>query len=191
MTLPRLSPDEILRAEYDYVAQCAFQANEDRARVASFYFVSVGSLVAAILGSQFAGGKMSSLVYLAFGLLFIMLTILGVLTILQLARLRAAWNSAAEAMNAIKKYYIKEHEYLNDAIIWKKLPKADKWYSISNLLRIQVGLLSGTTFAAASYTLLRCFYPELPWWGWIITIISPIVFYFLEWLGYHKMLEKK
>jgi hypothetical protein len=105
--------------------------------------------------------------------------------------LRAAWNSAAEAMNTIKKHYIKEHAALDDAIIWKELPKADKWYSISNLMRIQVGLLSSTTFAAAAYTLLRTLYSELPWWGWIITIASPIIFYYLEWLGYHKMLLKK
>ncbi len=191
MTLPKLKPDEILRAEYDYIAQCAFQANEDRARVASFYFVSVGSLVAAILGSQFAGGNMSALIYLAFGLLFIALTVLGVLTVLQLARLRAAWNSAAEAMNAIKAYYIKNHKSLDVAIRWKELPKLDKWYSLSNLLRFQVWLLSGTTFAAASYMLFRSVYSELPWWGWAITVVSPIVLYILEWLGYRKLLEMK
>jgi len=113
------------------------------------------------------------------------------LTTLQLARLRSAWNSAAEAMNAIKKHYIKEHEDLNDAIVWKELPRTDKWYSISNLLRIQVGLLSATTFAAAFYTLFRCFYSDLPWWGWMSTIISPFAIYFLEWFGYRKMLAKK
>ena len=34
-----------MAAEFDYIAQTAIQANEDRARVSSFYMVAVGSLV--------------------------------------------------------------------------------------------------------------------------------------------------
>jgi MFS family permease len=190
MTLPKLNPDEILRAEYDYIAQCAFQANEDRARVASFYFISVGSLVAAILGSQFAGGKLSGMIYLSFGLLFVVLTILGAVTIFQLARLRAAWNSAVSAMNAVKNFYIEKYPDLKTPIKWRKVPERENWYSIANLLRIQIGLLSGMTFAAASYTLFRSFSSELVWWEWGITIVSPLVLYFLEWRWYHQLLKK-
>ena len=43
--------DELLAAEYDYIAQTANQANEDRARVSSFYLIAVGSLVAALFGT--------------------------------------------------------------------------------------------------------------------------------------------
>ncbi len=46
---PKLNVEDILKAEFEYIAHTAFQANEDRARVSSFYFVSVGSVVAAIL----------------------------------------------------------------------------------------------------------------------------------------------
>ena len=49
---PKLNPDELLQKEYEYISQTAFQANEDRSRVTSFYFVSVGSFVAAIVGTQ-------------------------------------------------------------------------------------------------------------------------------------------
>ena len=42
-----LDATAVLTAEFEYVAQSAFQANEDRARVTNFYIVSVGSLVAA------------------------------------------------------------------------------------------------------------------------------------------------
>ena len=45
--------DELLAAEFDYIAQTAIQANEDRARVSSFYLIAVGSLVAALFGTQF------------------------------------------------------------------------------------------------------------------------------------------
>ena len=75
----KLNRDEMLQAEFNYIANTAFQANEDRSRVTSFYFVSTGSLVAAILGAQFASSQIKG-VSLAFSLLFFVLTILGGLT---------------------------------------------------------------------------------------------------------------
>ena len=45
--------EELLQTEFDYIARTAFQANEDRARVSSFYLVAVGSMVAALFSTQF------------------------------------------------------------------------------------------------------------------------------------------
>ena len=70
---PKLNPDEILKAEYNYIASTVFQANEDRSRVASFYLVSVGSLVAAILSAIFSTNDLKN-VSLAFSGLFVVLT---------------------------------------------------------------------------------------------------------------------
>jgi hypothetical protein len=50
---PKLNPDQMLQAEYEYIANNIFQANEDRSRFSSYYFVTVGSFAAAILGAQF------------------------------------------------------------------------------------------------------------------------------------------
>ena len=87
-----LDLDELLAAEYDYIAQTANQANEDRARVSSFYLIAVGSLLAAMFGTQlFDPGFYSINVNLMFSGLFMLLTLLGTSTIMQLARLRAAW----------------------------------------------------------------------------------------------------
>ena len=55
---PNLNSDEMLQQEFKYIAQTAFQANEDRSRVTSFYFVSVGSFVAAIIASGIIPGGM-------------------------------------------------------------------------------------------------------------------------------------
>lgn len=184
-----LKPDDILIAEFEYIAASAFQANEDRARVASFYFVSVGSLVAAILGTQFANG-LSPWVYRAFSLLFAVLTILGVLTVIQLARLRAAWYSSAEAMNAIKDFYIGQYPKLKKPIIWRSLPAKERWYSIANLLRIQVSLLGGMTSGAMAYAFLRSFSDEIFWWGWCLAAILPIGLYFLQQCWYFRLLKK-
>ena len=46
----QLDPNTILIAEFEYTTQPAFQANEDRARVSSYYFVTAAALVAAIFG---------------------------------------------------------------------------------------------------------------------------------------------
>src|SRR5512133_4017649 len=83
--------DELLAAEFDYIAGTANQANEDRARVSSFYLIAVGSLVAALFGTQFFDPNSlshSRTINLMFGGLFILLTLLGSTTIVQLARLR-------------------------------------------------------------------------------------------------------
>jgi hypothetical protein len=169
----KLSKAEFLIAEYNYLGQAAFQSNEDRARVASFYFVSVGSLVAAILGSAFSGGQDLGLVYWAFSMLFTILTIVGVLTVFQLARLRAAWYSSVLAMNMIKELYIDRFPAMETSILWRELPAKDRWYSVANLLRIQVALLASLTLGATLFTFFRGFhtYTSVP--AWILTFALP------------------
>ena len=39
-------------AEFEYIAQTAFQAHEDRARVSEFFLISFGTLLAAVLTTQ-------------------------------------------------------------------------------------------------------------------------------------------
>src|SRR5512138_1387099 len=108
---------ELLAAEFDYIAQTALQANEDRARVSSFYLIAVGSLVAAMFGTQFLDWKsaLPQTVNLMFSGLFLLLTLLGTSTIMQLARLRAAWYESMLAMNQLKDYMIHENKPLAKA----------------------------------------------------------------------------
>src|SRR5436309_9614593 len=83
--------DELLAAEFDYIAQTAIQAHEDRARVSSFYLIAVGSLVAAMFGTQFFDlNSPSRTINIMFSGLFGLLTLLGTSTVMQLARLRTA-----------------------------------------------------------------------------------------------------
>ena len=44
-----LDVNEILVAEFEYIATTAFQANGDRARVSNYYLMTAGAAVAAIL----------------------------------------------------------------------------------------------------------------------------------------------
>ena len=185
---PKLNTDEILKAEYNYIANTVFQANEDRSRVASFYFVTVGSLVAAILSTLFSANDLKN-ISLAFSGLFLVLTILGALTLAQLARLRAAWHESVQAMNEIKDFYIKHNKEIEPAFKWrlKTLPPTDKPNSIANLLAFEVAFLSAITSAASIYFLLRSL-GDIEWWSWVILIATLFAGYTAQWTWYKHLL---
>ncbi len=184
----RLNPEDILRAEYDYIANTVFQANEDRARVSSFYFISVGSLVAAILGTQFAADNLRG-VAVPFALLFAVMTALGALTLAQLARLRAAWHESVEAMNQIKGFYLRHHPELEPAFKWRggSIPPTDKPNSIANLIALEVRLLASLTCAAGLYFLLLAF-GALHWWSWALVAASFLAAHLWLWKYYKGLL---
>jgi hypothetical protein len=149
-----LEVEAILAAEYEYIAQTASQAHEDRARFASFYLIAVGSLVAALFSTQLLGpGVDAGGMNLLFSGLFFILTVLGFTTIIQLARLRVAWNESMMAMNQIKDYIISKDKELEKAFLWRKktLPPLYKVNSIYFLQAFEVALLSSVMFAASVY----------------------------------------
>ncbi len=188
MAQQKLNKNEILLAEYNYIASTVFQANEDRARATSFYLVSTGSLVAAILGTQFAADT-SAVLSLAFFLLFLVLTIMGALTIAQLARLRAAWHESVQAMNKIKEYYIKENPEIAPAFKWraKSVPATNKPYSIANLMAFEVTLLGGLTFGASIYFLLGVLALSNQT-NWIMTGLTCVFGFVALWAWYKYLL---
>ena len=184
----KLNVDEILKAEYNYIANTVFQANEDRSRVASFYFVTVGSLVAAILSAVFSTSNLKNISFAFFGL-FIVLTILGALTLAQLARLRAAWHESAQAMNVIKDFYIKNNKDIETAFKWRldTLPDTDKPNSIANLMAVEVAMLGAITCAAAVYFLLAAL-GSVEWWGWVLLLATLVAGYIALWTWYKHLL---
>lgn len=185
---PKLNSDEILKAEYNYIANTVFQANEDRSRVTTFYFVSVGSLIAAILGFQF-GENQTKGVSLAFFFLFLVLTAMGWLTIAQLARLRAAWHESVEAMNKIKDYYIKDNPEIASAFKWrvKSIPPTNKPHSIANFTAFEVAMLGSLTTSAGIYFLMS-FLGNLSWVTWVFVAASFIFGFLAQWSWYLHLL---
>ncbi len=149
-----LDPDALLMAEYNYIAETAFQANEDRARVTSFYVVSVGSFIAAIISTQLLTSPARP-IFMAFSGLFLLLSVLAVLTLLQIARLRKAWHESAAAMNQIKDFYIQHtgNPPIGQALRWTSgsLPRRFKRNSISSYLAIEVALVGAVTIGAAVF----------------------------------------
>jgi hypothetical protein len=150
------SPDEILTSEFKYIATTAFQANEDRARATSFYLVTFGSFIAALVSSQFelTSGQEAWLDW-GFSGLFLALALMGLVTVLELARLRAAWFESVEAMNSIKEYYIARHPELADAIKWRStsdaMPRRLKLTSVGFLMAIQVAVLGSAALGAGVF----------------------------------------
>lgn len=183
--------DELLAAEFDYIAQTAIQANEDRARVSSFYLIAVGSLLAALFGTQFFDpSSPSQTVNLMFSGLFALLMLLGASTVMQLARLRAAWHESALAMNQLKDYMMSVNQSLTKAFRWKTstLPSKYKRDSVSYYQALEVALISGLMFGAALFFLQRAFF-QIGLFHWILSALSGILTIYLQLYLYQRALR--
>lgn len=135
----QLDPNQILIAEFNYVAQTAFQAHEDRARVWQYYLATVGTFVVALFSTKEIHSAWTNPLRVIFGVAFAMLAVVGYLTLQQLIRLRSAWVESARAMNQIKDFYVDRLD-LAPAFRWRTttLPKADKKDSVAFLLALTV-----------------------------------------------------
>jgi hypothetical protein len=184
---------EILTAEFEYIAGTASQANEDRARVTSFYLIAVGSLVAALFSTQLVEKSNTPTVRLLFSGLFLMLTFLGTTTVLQLARLRSSWFESMLALNQIKEYVIKQDKHLAEAFRWrtKSMPPLYKVNSVSYHQTVQVAFLSGITFGATVYFFQYGIGYECLICNWSYTIASAALVFLLELFIYKRMLTRK
>jgi hypothetical protein len=147
--------DELLAAEFNYIAQTATQANEDRVRVSSFYLIAVGSLIAALFGTQLFETKLTQDFNYMFSGLFFLLTLLGASTVMQLAQLRAAWYESMMAMNQLKDFAMEQSPELANAFRWKTttLPAKYKIGSVSYYQAREVSLIGALMFGAATFFL--------------------------------------
>ena len=176
-------------AEFEYIAQTAFQAHEDRARVSEFFLISFGTLLAAVLTTQFSGVD-TRLVYRLFSILFTVVALWGALTILQLSRLRQAWLESVRAMNTMEDARIQQAPEMQDYFRWRTatIPKAYKPWSVGFLLALQVAMVSGIALGAASALfLLMAGVSNLPW---ILILVSLVVMLFYLVFLYYLPLRK-
>lgn len=191
ITSPLVELDELLAAEYDYISQTATQANEDRARVSSFYLIAVGSLVAALFGTQlFDADKFTQTVKIMFSGLFVLLTMLGTSTIMQLARLRSAWYESMLAMNQIKAFAMNQNPELKHAFRWKAetLPAKYKTGSVSYYQAFEVALIGGLVFGAATFFLQEAFF-VIGFFNWVISCTAGLLTIYIQLLLYKRALQ--
>lgn len=183
--------DELLAAEFEYIAQTANQANEDRARVSSFYLIAVGSLVAALFSTQFFDPNFfSSPIEFMFSGLFLLLTLLGTSSIMQLARLRAAWYESMLAMNQLKEFMITQNKDLTGAFRWttKTLPPKFKLNSVSYYQAIEVALISGLMLGAAAFFLQQALSDSVSPTHWIVSVGTGILTIYIQLRIYKRTL---
>jgi hypothetical protein len=181
-TNPTVELDELLASEFDYIAQTAIQANDDRSRVSSFYLIAVGSLIAALLGTQlFDPEKFTQPVKLAFSGTFILLTLLGTSTVMQLAQLRAAWHESMLAMNQIKDFAMTQSPELSQAFRWKTatLPRKYKKGSVSYYQAREVALIGGLMFSAAVLFAQMAFF-GIGFVHWFVSAVAGAGMVYLE-----------
>lgn len=186
-----IAADEFLTEEYEYIAQTAAQANEDRARISSFYLIAVGSLIATIFGTQFFDPEFfTKSIKFMFSGIFLLLTLMGTSTVVQLAKLRAAWYESMLAMNQLKEFMIAQNKEISKALRWtsRTLPPKYKKSSISFYQAREAAILSGVTFAAsvhfAQYAMdMNNFV------NWLVSIASGIVVVFLQLAVYKRALN--
>ncbi len=180
---------EFLTAEFQYIAQTAFQAQEDRARVSEFFLISIGSLIAAIISSQI---NQLNIILLARWLVVIfgVVAVLGMLTVLHLARLRTAWLESVRAMNSMKDALIRECPTLADCFSWQTatIPSPFKAWSVGFLLALEVSILSGVVIGAAVFAGATASGVEItiPWLIGIASlsvVIYMLCFYYLPLKG--------
>jgi hypothetical protein len=188
---PAVELDELLAAEFNYIAQTAAQAFEDRARISSFYLIAVGSLIAALFGTQlFDPEKFTQAVKLMFSGLFLFLTLLGTSTVMQLAQLRSAWYESMMAMNQLKDFAIKQSPELADAFRWKTstLPAKYKKGSVSTYQALEVSLIGGLMFAASIFFLQQAFFPVTVI-TWLIGALSGALAVYTQMTIYKRFLK--
>ena len=175
---PTISAEEILTAEFEYIAHTASQANDDRSSVVSFFVIAVGSPLAAFLSTTQTGVSEQNSSILYSGLFFI-LSVLGVATIMQLARLRAAWYESMLAMNHMKEFLVKNSDSdISGAFRWtfQSAPAKFKPNSVSFYQALEVAILSGMLFGAFLFFLLQSVHVSDGFMIWLISALLGLLF---------------
>lgn len=189
---PLVELDELLAAEYNYIAQTANQAMEDRARVSSFYLIAVGSLIAALLGTQlFDPEKFTETIKFMFSGIFTLLTLLGTSTVMQLAQLRSAWYESMLAMNKLKDFAMTQNPELSAAFRWKTstLPPKYKVGSVAFYQAFEVSLIGGLMFGAAIFFLQQALFTKITVLNWVACLIMGGLAVFIQMNIYKRMMK--
>src|SRR5687768_1012027 len=123
--------------------------------------------------------------------LFVLLTLLGTSTIMQLARLRGAWYEAMLAMNQIKDFAMNQNPELTAAFRWTKdtLPPKYKRGSVSYFQAVEVSLISGLMFGAATFFLQQAFNTTITLFNWIISGVAGLLTIYIQLIIYKRVLK--
>jgi hypothetical protein len=174
-----LNPNELLSAEYEYLARSSFQNIEDRAGVGLLYVLTVGGILAAFIvtGLESVDRQFTSA---AFAGVFLLLSVYAVLAFLKIIRLRQAWQSNIAAMDQLKAYFIEHNEDqdLAEALAWSAatIPPKSKAWSLAFLTALQIALAGGAAISVTVIFLGFTLIQSLEVWIWIIALLVAIIY---------------
>jgi hypothetical protein len=143
----QLTPEEILKLEFEYAQTTAEQAQDDRATILNLYILLVGGVGSIIAG---LGQALPRGVYV---IVFGLLALIGFFMLMKLVRLRQAWHDSVLTMNRIKDYYVERFPELAKALRWRTttIPPPGKWWTITFSLSVLVAIIDSTALAVAMY----------------------------------------
>jgi hypothetical protein len=129
-------------------------------------------------------------VNLMFSGLFLLLTLLGTSTIMQLARLRMAWYESILAMNQLKDYMMSENKSLVKAFRWtvSTLPSKYKTSSLSYYQALEVALIGGLMFGAAAFFFQQAFF-SIGYLHWVVAVAMGFLMIYLQLLVYRRTIK--
>lgn len=150
--------------------------------MSNYYLMTAGAALAAILGAKIEG-EMRAAIYWGFAAVFGALAFIGLLTVLELARLRCAWMASARAMNKLKDYY-RDHcpdAHLEQAFAWTDdtLPLPTKRDSVAFLLALSV-VLADAGAAMASVALLGIGVNRTLLGSWLLGLLVGLIFVVIQ-----------
>jgi hypothetical protein len=182
-----LNPDQILLNEFQYIAESAKQANEDRINIASYFTTATISNLATILFDDAASEFPAALFVLA-----LFLWSFGIIISLKIIKLRHAWSDSVKAMNAIKSFYIKQYSDLDEAIVWKvdTIPSLKKRWSISFLTYLSILLVGSISLGFGTFYLLFYSFEADSWLAFVASISIVVIEFTLRLVLWNLLMKK-
>ncbi len=183
-----LHAEEILRLEFEYARETAYQSQNDRTTIVNLYLILVGGVGSFLLGSPLlTGQRQIDLPPQVLALAPLLLALVGFLTLFKLVRLRQAWHSSVKEMNSVKDYYLQQFPDLASAIRWRTdtIPARDKAWTITYILSLLVMLIDSIALASGVYLLgIRSGTA-----GLLIALIAALLGFGLQGLFYYYQLS--
>jgi len=154
----RLSANDILMREFEYLRETAGQAMEERRTVINFYLLIAGGAGSGVIAFLSNISNQSRLLLAAVMLLWIV-CLIGWISLFMLIALRLAWINSALAMNYIKEFYVVNAEnigmspdILQSAFLFQPmtLPSANKHWNVFHYSALLIALLDAGAFLAGA-----------------------------------------
>lgn len=146
---------EILKLEFEYAKESSLQAQKDRLSLLNFYI----GLYAAVATISFGANEIfSNSIREIVPYIFVGLSVLSFVFVVQQVRLRQSWFESVKVMNQIKEYFFDKDNELKDYILWTidTLPKQEKFNTINFFSSLVISLL-GSVALATSFALLELY----------------------------------